>query len=476
VEAFGADGYGLARELLQRGVGAIYVLAFVAVVHQWRPLLGERGLTPVPAFLERVPLRARPSLFHWHYSDRFAVALGWVGIVLALAVVAGLPQRLGTAATVAVLGLVWLLYLSYVNVGQIWYGFGWESILLEAGFLVMLLGGQDAAVPWPTLLLLRWLLFRIEFGAGLIKLRGDPCWRDLTCLDHHHETQPLPGPLSARFHHLPAPLHRVEVAANHVTQLGLPVLLFLPQPVAGVAATIIVVTQAWLVLSGNFAWLNVVTIVLATSALPDAWFGRAAELVGSTPAATETAAWFVLVVGVVFVAQLIMSWLPVRNMLSRQQRMNASFNPFHLVSTYGAFGSVTRHRFELVIEGTRDRDPRPDGEWSEYDFPAKPGDPTRRPPLIAPYHLRLDWLLWFAAMSAAPTREHPWFSSLLRGLLDGDPLIRRLVRHDPFDGAPPTAVRVRRYRYRLQRSADRRATGCWWSRELIGDTTGIVPR
>ena len=162
---------------------------------------------------------------------------------------------------------LWVLYLSIVNVGQAWYSFGWESLLLETGFLVIFLGNDRVAPPVLTLWLTRLLLFRVEFGAGLIKMRGDPCWRDLTCLYYHHETQPMPGPLSWFFHHLPKPLHRIEVAGNHFAQLVVPFGLFAPQPVAGVAAAIIVVTQLWLVASGNFAWLNWLTIMLACSAI-----------------------------------------------------------------------------------------------------------------------------------------------------------------------------------------------------------------
>jgi hypothetical protein len=476
VEAFGAEGYTVARELLQRGVAAIHVLAFVAVIHQWRPLLGTDGLTPVPRFVARVPFRRAPSLFQWRYSDRLAIGLAWVGVLVALLCVAGVPQRAGTLATVGAFTALWLLYLSYVNVGQIWYAFGWESILLEAGFLVALLGGHDTAVPWPTLLLVRWLLFRVELGAGLIKLRGDPCWRDLTCLDHHHETQPLPGRLSAAFHHLPAPVHRVEVAANHVTQLVLPWLLFLPQPAAGAAALAIVATQTWLLLSGNFAWLNLVTIVLATAALPDAWFGRVVEVVPTPPDATTTAWWFVGLVALVAGVQLVMSWRPARNLVGPRQRMNVTYNPLHLVGSYGAFGTVTRQRFELAIQGTTDPDPDDDSDWREYGFPAKPGDVRRAPSQVAPYHLRLDWLLWFAAMSAAPAREHPWFAALLRRLLAGDALIRRALGHDPFDGRAPTALRVRRHRYRLATRSHRRRTGEWWIRGEGVDVTGIVRR
>ncbi|GGI04447.1 lipase maturation factor family protein [Egicoccus halophilus] len=479
MEWMSADGYLLARELFQRGVGAVYAIAFVTVVQQWRPLLGADGLTPVPAFVARVPWRRSPSLFHWRYDDRFAAVLAWVGLGLSLAVVAGVPQRAGTPATVVVFALLFLLYLSFVNVGQVWYAFGWESILLEAGFLAMLLGGHDSPVPWPALLLVRWLLFRVEFGAGLIKWRGDRCWRELTCLDYHHETQPLPSVFSWWFHHLPAPLHKVEVAANHVTQLLLPFLLFLPQPFAGIAGVAVLATQGWLVVSGNFAWLNLVTMVLATAALPDAWLGgTGGPLGGLTPAATTDGvpAWFAVVVLLAFVVQVVLSRHPVRNLLSRAQRMNASYNPLHLVGTYGAFGSITRTRFELVVEGTLDLDPGEHSDWRTYEFRAKPTDPRRRPPQVAPYHLRLDWLLWFAAMTASPTRQHAWFAGLLERLLSGDPVVRRLLRTDPFDGRAPTAVRVRRERFRFTTPAERQATGAWWHTEAAGEVTGIVRR
>src|SRR3954468_17606907 len=246
-----AEGYWLARFLLQRGLGLVYLIAFVVVLEQFRPLLGEDGLLPVPGFLARVSFRKAPSLFHFRYSDRLLVAVAVTGIVLSLAVVVGIPDRLPAPLTVAIWLALWALYLSIVNVGQTFYSFGWESLVLEAGFLAAFLGPSWMAAPAPIILLFRWLLFRLEFGAGLIKMRGDACWRDLTCLYYHHETQPMPGPLSWYFHHLPKPLHRVEVFANHVTQLVVPFGLFLPQPIAGAAAAVMIVTQLWLVASGN---------------------------------------------------------------------------------------------------------------------------------------------------------------------------------------------------------------------------------
>ena len=234
-------------------MAAVYLVAFLVTANQFRPLLGERGLQPAPAFLAAVPFARAPSLFHLHYSDRFGSLVAWVGAGLAGAALLGLPEQGPAWVPAAAFLALWALYLSVVNVGQTFYSFGWETLLLEAGFLAVFLGPAGTAPPTLVLWLYRWLLFRVEFGAGLIKLRGDRCWRDLTCLDYHHETQPLPGPLSWFFHHLPRPLHRAEVLANHVTQLVVPFGLFAPQPVAGIAALAIVVTQAWLLVSGNFS-------------------------------------------------------------------------------------------------------------------------------------------------------------------------------------------------------------------------------
>src|SRR3954452_5126171 len=391
---FAADDYWLGRLVFQRSLAAVYVIAFLVAVNQFRPLLGRNGLLPIPDYLQQRTFRQAPSIFQWHYSDRFFAAVAWAGVGLAAVTLGGLSERAPLAVTMLVWLALWLLYLSIVNVGQVWYGFGWESLLLETGFLAIFLGNADTAPPWPILLALRWLLFRLEVGAGLIKLRGDPCWRDLTCLYYHHETQPMPGPLSWYFHRLPRPLHKVEVLPNRLTQVGVPLGLFAPQPVAGVAAAIMIVTQFWLVLSGNFSWLNWGAIVLGFVALPDSFLRHIVPVVpprdhGATPVA------FVVAVLAVSAGVVVLSYWPIRNMLGRNQLMNASFNRWHLVNTYGAFGSVTRTRREVVIEGTTDSQLLPDTEWREYEFRGKPTDVRRLPRQFAPYHLRLDWLMWF---------------------------------------------------------------------------------
>ncbi len=367
MEWFGASDYWLSRLVFQKGLAALYLVAFLTAALQFRALIGERGMLPVPRFVERVPLRRSPSLFHWHYSDRFFAGFAWAGCAVSAALLAGADALVPLWAAMLLWLVPWALYLSIVNVGQTWYAFGWESLLLEVGFLAVLLGNDEVAPPVVVLFLLRWVLFRVEFGAGLIKMRGDECWRRLTCLDHHHETQPMPGPLSWFFHRLPKPLHRVEVAANHVTQLVVPFLLFAPQPVASVAAALMIVTQLWLVLSGNFAWLNWVTVVLALPVL---------SLPSDPPAVDDAPLWYVVVVLAVSALLLGLSGRPVRNMLSRRQVMNRSFDPLHLVNTYGAFGTVGRVRHEVVVEGTSDEVPRRDSDWREYEFKGKPGDPA----------------------------------------------------------------------------------------------------
>ncbi|MEU0721208.1 lipase maturation factor family protein [Streptomyces lavendulocolor] len=455
---FTSSDYWLSRLVFQRALAGVYLVAFLGAALQFRALIGERGMLPVPAYLRRVPPRVAPSVFHLHYSDRFFALCAWAGAVLALALVAGAGDAVPLAVSMLMWAVLWALYLSIVNVGQTWYGFGWESLLLETGFLAIFLGNEDTAPPVLILFLLRWLLFRVEFGAGLIKLRGDACWRDLTCLYYHHETQPMPGPLSWFFHHLPRPLHRVEAAANHVTQLVVPVLLFTPQPVASAAAALIVLTQLWLVLSGNFAWLNWITIVLALSAVDG-------SLVADAPAMPSPPLWYGIMIIAVTALVVFLSRRPARNLLSRRQAMNRSFDPLHLVNTYGAFGSVGRVRHEIVIEGTDEPTVHPGTVWREYEFKGKPGGVRRLPRQFAPYHLRLDWMMWFAALS--PAYAHGWFAPFVERLLEGDRDTLRLLRHNPFPDAPPVRIRARLYRYRFTAWRELRETGAWWHRTHV---------
>ncbi len=469
VDWFNAPEYEFARQVLQRGVALMFLVAFLSTAAQFPALLGEHGLLPVPRLLEHKRYLRGPTLFRWGYSDRLLLVVAWTGAALAAGLVAGLPQLAPPWLPLIVFLTLWLLYMSVVNVGQTFYGFGWEMLLLEAGFLTAFLGSDQVPPPRPILLLTAWLVFRLEFGAGMIKVRGDPAWRDLTALYYHHETQPMPNPVSRFAHLLPKPVHRMEVLGNHVAQLVVPFFLFAPQPVASVAAMIVILTQLWLVVTGNFAWLNWITIVLAFAGVSDPVAHAVIPVIplsgGPVPG---TPVWFLVVVLGVTALMAVLSFWPIRNLLSRRQLMNASFNRWQLANAYGAFGSVTRQRLEVIIEGTMDESPGDDADWREYQFKGKPGDPARMPRQFAPYHLRLDWLMWFLPLGSV---HEEWFYALLTRLLQADRRVLRLLRVDPFHGQRPRWVRARMFHYRFSTRAEKRQTGLWWvrapHRELI---------
>jgi hypothetical protein len=457
------SSYWYSRFVFERGLSLIYLIAFIAVVNQFIPLLGEHGLLPVPRFVEAVPFRVSPSLFYFRPTDVAFRLAGWLGVLLSIISLTGIVQHRSALAGAVVWALLWMLYLSFVNVGQTFYGFGWESLLLEAGFFTIFAG---ASTTPPSLILnwmYRWTLFRLMFGAGLIKLRGDPCWRDLTCLDYYFETQPIPNPLSWYFHWLPRPILHGGVAFNHLAELIVPFGYFLPQPFAGIAGFLTIVFQLTLIVSGNLSWLNWLTIVIAFSTLDHRFFAwlPAAPAVHPMPAVQRWAVYGLAAL----VAVLSIS--PVVNMLSPNQVMNTSFNPLQIVNTYGAFGSITRERYEIVIEGTTDGALTDASAWREYEFKGKPGDPARKPTQLAPYHLRLDWLMWFAAMGPASDQE--WFSPFMAKLLQGDKATIGLLAGNPFPDRPPRWIRARLYRYTFTTREERERTGQWWNRTYVSE-------
>lgn len=472
MDGFAAVDFFFAREVLQRGIAALYLVAFISSLNQFRPLLGSRGLLPAPQLLEWVGASAsrkrmlHPTLFtRIRYTDKRLVGLCWAGIAVSASLVAGIPQLGPPWVPMLAFLALWGGYMSITSIGQTFYSFGWEILLLEAGFLAAFLGSVHEPPPTVVIVLFWWLVFRLEFGAGMIKVRGGSEWRDLTALTYHHETQPMPGPLSRQAHLLPRWFHKAEVLGNHFAQLVVPFFLFvpilslvLPGPVplliGAVAAAIVIATQLWLVATGNFAWLNWATVVLAFSAIGLPGAGRQESI---------PLYWIVITsaVGILYTA---LSWPALRNLFARRQLMNASFNPWQLANAYGAFGTVTKERIEIVVEGTLVDDPG-DADWVEYAFKGKPGALNRVPRQFAPYHLRLDWLMWFLPLGRS---LDDWFTAFLVRLLEADAPTLRLLASDPFDGERPRWVRAVSYRYRF---APRGSDAVWVRdrrREVIG--------
>ena len=471
--------YWLTRFMILRLLGGIYVVAFLVATQQLVPLIGQGGLTPVGSFLDRLhehfgstssALVAVPSLFWLNHSDSALTLVSWTGLILACVVLAGYANAL-------LMAVLWMLYLSIVHIGQGWYGYGWEIQLTETGFLAIffcpLLDGRPfprRTPPLTVIWLFRWLVFRIMLGAGLIKIRGDSVWRDLTALSYHFETQPLPNPLSRWFHFLPGGVLKTGVIFNHTAELIAPWFVFWPPYARRLAGAIIVLFQLILIAGGNLSFLNWLTIVPVLACFDDAIWARILprRLVDRADRAARTAAQSrgMEIAGWVITALVaILSIQPVANMLSRRQIMNTSFDPLNLVNTYGAFGSVGRERLNVVFEGTdADRPYSPDAVWKPYSYIALPMELRRMPPQIAPYQPRLDWQMWFASM--ATPQEYPWTLHLVWKLLHNDPSALSLFAKNPFPDGPPKFVRATLYRYKFAEPGN--PDGLWWEREELG--------
>jgi hypothetical protein len=469
-ELFGGGAtseYWLTRLVLQRGLAGIYLIGFAVAVNQFKPLLGAHGITPVPEFLEQTTFRSSPSLFYMYYSDGFAAALSWSGLICALLAVMGLSERFGTPVSMLVWGWMWIAYLSIVNVGQTWYSFGWESLLLECGFLAIFLGGRDTTPPTIVIWMFRWVTFRLMFGAGMIKLRGDPCWRDLTCLVYHYTTQPIPNPISWYLAKSPLWVDKAGVLFNHLAELIAPWATFIPIAVVRrTGGVIIILFQFSIAVSGNLSWLNWLSIVIGFSFLDDGVLSRVIPESVAAPSLHPVAAAHQWAIGALALMVVMLSIKPTLNLFSRMQMMNASFEPLHLVNTYGAFGSVSRKRYEVVLEGTADSVVTPASDWKEYEFRAKPGDVKRSLPFLAPYHRRLDWLMWFIPLD--PGYASPWFGPFVARLLQNDKPTLSLMAGNPFPDKPPVWIRGTMYEYRFTTLAERKASGAVWVRTLTG--------
>ncbi len=262
------ETYWLTRFVMLRLMGAVYAVAFLAAAKQIVPLIGLAGLTPLDLFLPY--LRDHygssmagfihfPSLFWLSHSDAVLQITAWIGFILACVVVAGYANAI-------VMTLLWILYMSFVHAGQDWYGFGWEIQTLETGFLAIFLCPFLDGRPFPKcepprviFWLFRWLIFRIMLGSALIKLRGDPCWRDLTALYYHFETQPIPGPLSRAFHFFPHWMLKLGVLFNFLAELVAPWFAFYPRTAPHIAGVIFVLFHLTLIISGNLSFLNWLT-------------------------------------------------------------------------------------------------------------------------------------------------------------------------------------------------------------------------
>jgi hypothetical protein len=453
--------------LFQRGLALIYLAAFGSMAVQIEGLAGADGILPARDFINEqgAVLGASkywniPTLFWLDASDTALLAVCYGGMAAALLL---FLDRWAIPAALA----CFTAYLSIVGVGQIFTSYQWDALLLETGFLALFLPGRSR---W-TIFLFRLLIARFMLMSGVVKLAsGDPAWAHLTALDSHYETQPLPSPLGYYAHFLPHGFHAACVFAVLAIELVIPFFVFLAGPFRRFAAYSFLILQASIMLTGNFAFFNLTTVLLCLFLFED---GDLAKILPSrclaffpdTPkeasflASRLSGAW----AGIVILTLVCHTWVGMARTYPPQPflgliRLTSAFS---LVNAYGPFAIVTTRRHEVILEGSSD------GEtWREYGFQYKPDAPDKPLRWNIPHQPRLDWQLWFLALRE-PFTPLPWFENFVRKLKSGSPEVLDLLGHDPFPGRPPRFVRVGFYLYRFVPPAERTRTGQLWHRERL---------
>ncbi len=455
--------YLIGVALFLRLLGAIYFVAFGAFLFQYKGLFGTKGILPIDLYLHhmrqyfKTPWRRFyqiPTVFWWWSSDLALLMVFISGVVLSILLMLNVYP-------IIVLPLLFALYLSVVSAGQDFLSFGWELFLLEITVNAFFLSLTSPANPliWLSL---NFLLFRFHFEAGVSKLETrDVNWRNLTALKFHYQTQPLPNTTAWHAYWLPMWFHKLSAAMMFFIEIIVVFAIFGPKEFRLVAFAGLAGLQLLIWLTGNFSYLNHLTMVLCVILLSDAYlapfFGAA------TPPAPTNEAFNILVyiaaAGLLFL-QVVALWnhlMPHATL----KKFYFSVYPFHIANRYGIFAVMTTKRYEIVVEGSADG-----CEWKEYLFRYKPSELTRRPRRVSPYQPRLDWQAWFLPFSSF--HSEPWFQNFLYRLLEGSPPTLALLRHNPFAEDPPRYIRALVYDYEFTDPEMRKKSGQWWTRRFVG--------
>ena len=486
--------FALTQWIFVRFLAVIYAIAFGSLTVQVKGLLGAHGILPVGDYLKAVAENAGvaryffvPTVFWINYSDAALVGVCWAGVAVAALVLAGFFERAGLA-------ILFVLYLSLSSAGQEFLSFQWDSLLIEAGFLAIFLGNARIVV-W----LFRWLLFRLMFMSGAVKLLShDKTWRSLTALSFHYWTQPLPNRISWYMAQLPDWFQHMSTAFVLGVELVIPFLIFAPRRLRIFGAKWLLILQVLIFLTGNYTFFNLLAMAMCVFLFDDRSFERwlkpprfpgfpqgdpLAHARGYNPARqggdpehVETPERWLKPRSPATPERLVVALVTALVLTIGLSRMVETFSgepveplhaivkytaPLEIVNSYGLFAMMTTSRPEIIVEGSMD------GEtWRSYSFPYKPGDVARAPRWAEPHQPRLDWQMWFAALGNY--RENPWFVNFAVKLLEGSPEVRGLLEADPFGGRAPQYVRAVLYDYSFTDAEERRRTGNWWKREIHG--------
>jgi predicted DCC family thiol-disulfide oxidoreductase YuxK len=462
--------YVLTRALFLRLLGVIYLIAFVSFFVQMDGLIGTNGVLPAQQFIDAVTNHfggskwwIAPTLAYYDSSDRFLHILAIAGIVCSCLLIVGvLPMVMSIA--------LWATYLSLVTVGQVFLGYQWDALLLETGFLAILFSplfwiGRRTVQPSPiALFMIRWLLFRLMFLSALVKLLADDCWRDMSALRYHFETQPLATWTSWHAHHSPQWMLAIGCVVMFFIEAVVPFLYFAPRRTRMLAFWLTVLLQVNIMLTGNYGFFNLLTIVLAISLLDDPALSRVLRMAPDLrqlrrPRLRPLVAPIALVIFVLSVMAAI-DRIALINWPKPLAKVQEFAQRFHIANAYGLFAMMTRERPEIIIEGSDDGI-----TWKPYEFKWKPGDVKSTPRFCEPHMPRLDWQMWFAALG--PERHSTLLQNLAVRLWQRQPEVLDLLANNPFPDRPPQYIRMVLWNYRFSDPRTRRETGAWWTREEI---------
>src|SRR5262245_57862399 len=468
----GGPGALWPRWIFLRCLGLIFFSAFYSLAFQIKGLIGPDGILPAGSYLKELT-RVLPGLARFHYaptllwlgSGRAALmALVWGGLIASVLLVLNVWPRVMNAVCL-------VLFLSFISAAQDFSSYQSDGMLLEAAFLCLFFAPRglrpglraDQPPSRASLFLLRWEWFRMSFESGIVKLlSGEEQWRNLTAMDHYYENGPLPTWLGWHVQQrLSHGFHAGTALFTLIVELGLVWLAWLPRPFRLACFAIVTPLQIGIILTANYAFLNYLVLVLGFLLLDDGIFARLGFLIPQSEirpvprwrmaASAAVLAWILYATAIPYFAAGARPLLAPARLLA----------PFRIANQYGLFAVMTRARYEIELQGSRDG-----RTWTAYPFRYKPQDLREAPGIYAPYQPRFEWNLWFASLGS--WSQNSWVLNVQVRLLEGSPDVLALFRRNPFAGKPPRLVRAVLWQYWFTDPATKRNTGAWWRREERG--------
>jgi lipase maturation factor 1 len=461
-KGFISNEYTVGQSLFLRGLGLIYLISFSSLVIQIKGLYGSKGILPFQDLLNQLKNQKKkhgffrvPTWFWYFKSDKSLTLTCYLGIAFSCLLTLNILAPL-------CLVVLWCSYLSISSIGRVFMTFQWDSLLLEVGFFAFFFSLQT---PPPQLLLVAiWFCYaRFLFASGFVKLRSkDPTWKSLTALNYHYYTQPIPNPLSWFFHNLPQWFQKFSCGWMLFVEIVVPFSLFLPSPYHIPSVIMLMALQVLIFASGNFAFFNLLTIVMLLPIIPNSSWDYLGIVSSTNHTLVEQnpLSYFLSAVAafLIFLNILQVFLLFGKRLFPKFSQIIA---PFKLCSSYGLFASMTTKRLEFTLEGSHDGK-----DWREYQFTYKVGDCSERPKQVAPHQPRLDWQLWFAALRG--NKLEPWLMQFITRLLENSLDVKKLIKNNPFPKKPPKFIKVNLYEYTFTTRKERKETGKYWNRKHIG--------